>query len=137
MSATETYRAVIYPQYLDHMGHMNVQHYVGHFDQASWSLLAMIGITRSYIKQERKGIVALEQNIRYHREVLEGTLIAVRSHIAKVGNSSMEIRHTMYDPETDDLFAEMVLKSVHFDLEARRPAPIPEEIKGQIKSHMA
>jgi len=32
-----TYRGTVYPWHLDQVGHMNVQHYVGMFDQATWS----------------------------------------------------------------------------------------------------
>ena len=29
-----TYRGTIYPWHCDHMGHMNIMHYVGKFDEA-------------------------------------------------------------------------------------------------------
>jgi hypothetical protein len=29
---TESFRGVVYPWHCDHLGHMNVQHYVGMFD---------------------------------------------------------------------------------------------------------
>ncbi len=40
----ETYRGVIYPWNCDHMGHMNVQYYVGKFDEATWQLFAFLGM---------------------------------------------------------------------------------------------
>jgi len=42
-----TSRSVVYPWQCDHMGHMNVMWYTGEFDEATWPLLAHIGITPS------------------------------------------------------------------------------------------
>ena len=39
----ETYRGVVYPWSVDHVGHMNVQFYTARFDEASWQLLGHLG----------------------------------------------------------------------------------------------
>ena len=44
----ETYRGVIYPWQCDHMGHMNVMWYVGKFDEATWNLFAVAGVTAGF-----------------------------------------------------------------------------------------
>jgi len=36
-----TYRGIIYPWHVDHMDHMNVQHYTGVFDQSSWGVAGL------------------------------------------------------------------------------------------------
>ena len=41
-----TYRGTVYPWHCDHMGHMNVMWYVGKFDEATWHLLAALGLSR-------------------------------------------------------------------------------------------
>ena len=38
-TAIETYRGVVYPWQMDHMGHMNVRFYSARFDEATWRLL--------------------------------------------------------------------------------------------------
>ena len=43
MSWMETCRGVVYPWHCDQLGHMNVQHYVGHFDIAAFHFLAELG----------------------------------------------------------------------------------------------
>jgi len=43
-----TYRGAVHLHHLDHMGHMNVQHYVGMFDHATWILLAELGLTAEW-----------------------------------------------------------------------------------------
>ena len=41
----ETYRGVVYPIHLDHMGHMNVQWYTSKFDEATWHLCSALGMS--------------------------------------------------------------------------------------------
>ena len=69
---TPTYRGVVYPWQCDHMGHMNVMWYVGKFDEATWQLLGTLGITGSYMRDQKLGMVAVEQKIVYKRELAEG-----------------------------------------------------------------
>ena len=54
-----TYRGTVYPWQCDHMGHMNVMWYTGKFDEASWSLLANIGLTRTIMTQTDSGMAAV------------------------------------------------------------------------------
>src|SRR5215470_9329381 len=71
---TVTYRGVVYPWHMDHMRHMNVQHYVGMFDQSSWVLMSMLGMDSRYFRENRRGLAALEQNIQYKSELRAGDL---------------------------------------------------------------
>lgn len=50
----ETYRGVVYPNQLDHMGHMNVQWYTSKFDEATWHFFSHLGITNNYITVNKK-----------------------------------------------------------------------------------
>src|ERR1700677_2372038 len=76
-----TYKGIVYPWQCDHMGHMNVMWYVGKFDEATWNMSGVFGITSAYMKRENKGMVALEQRILYKRELLAGTLVSVRTGV--------------------------------------------------------
>src|SRR5215469_1389399 len=67
-----TVRGVVYPWHLDHMGHMDVRHYIAAFDQASWVLLALLGLDAAYFKRHRRGMAALEQSIQYKSELQAG-----------------------------------------------------------------
>ncbi|UZD54507.1 acyl-CoA thioesterase [Caldimonas aquatica] len=59
----ETYRGTVYPWHCDHMGHMNVMWYVGKFDEATWQLLTMLGLSPAWLRENRRGMVALDQRI--------------------------------------------------------------------------
>ncbi|RMD62625.1 MAG: hypothetical protein D6826_06990, partial [Alphaproteobacteria bacterium] len=56
----ETYRGTVYPFHLDHMGHMNVQHYVAKFDEGVWHLFASVGLTPGYMRTRDRGMAAVE-----------------------------------------------------------------------------
>ncbi|HEX7518784.1 MAG TPA: acyl-CoA thioesterase, partial [Candidatus Deferrimicrobium sp.] len=74
-----TYRGVTYPWQCDHMNHMNVMWYVGKFDEATWNLFSMIGLTPSYFREKQCGLAAVQQNITYKRELHPGDVIVIRS----------------------------------------------------------
>jgi len=67
-----TYRGAVYPWHCDHMGHMNVMWYTGKFDEASWSLLSRIGLSRTFMQRRNQGMAAVQQNITYKRELRAG-----------------------------------------------------------------
>ena len=69
----ETYRGAVYPWHCDHMGHMNVMWYVGKFDEATWNLFALLGVTTAFLKENRRGMAAVQQNITYRRELFSET----------------------------------------------------------------
>ncbi|MBV9028019.1 MAG: acyl-CoA thioesterase, partial [Candidatus Eremiobacteraeota bacterium] len=76
-----TYRGAVFPWHCDHMGHMNVMWYVGKFDEATWNLLAAVGITPSYLRETNRGMAGVQQNITYKREIFAGAIVEVWSHL--------------------------------------------------------
>src|SRR5690242_10133830 len=86
-----TFRGVVYPWHLDHMDHMNVQHYVGMFDQSSWVLLAMLGLDGHFFREHGHGMAALEQTINYKSELRSGDMLEIRSAVLEVREKTMRI----------------------------------------------
>lgn len=56
-------------------GHMNVMWYMDKFDEATWNLFAELGITPSYLREQQRGMVAVQQTISYKQELLAGDAI--------------------------------------------------------------
>jgi acyl-CoA thioester hydrolase len=123
-----TYCGVIYPQQCDHMGHLNVQHYVARFDEATWRLMAAIGVTPSYIQENQCGVAAIRQNIAYRRELLAGDHVTIRSGILEMSPKQMLFYHEMKNDETGQIAAATVITAVHMDLKTRRACPFPAAI---------
>lgn len=127
-----TYRGTIYPWHCDHMGHMNVMWYVGKFDEATWQLLASVGLSSKRLRQEGIGMAAVEQQIEYKRELIAGDLITIRSHIRQIREKSLLFVHEMTNKETQELASRTVLTGVCIDMNTRKARPLPADIRERI-----
>jgi acyl-CoA thioester hydrolase len=125
----ETYRGLVYPWSIDHVGHMNVQFYTARFDEATWHFFARLGLSPSYLKQHQRSAVAADQRTQYKREVLAGTLLHVTSELLSLGKSSARFIHRMYDSETNEEVATTELVGVYFDVQARCSTPLPDFVR--------
>ncbi|MBI3595683.1 MAG: thioesterase family protein [Nitrospirae bacterium] len=123
-----TYRGTVFPWHCDHIGHMNVMWFVGKFDEATWQLFSMLGITPSYIRKQNRGMAGLEQRISYQRELRAGDVISIRSGVFEMREKVMRYVHEMRNDETGELSAAMIVTSIHMDTEKRKSCPFPKEI---------
>lgn len=123
-----TYRGVVYPRDCDHMGHMNVASYVARFDEATWHVFRLCGITRSYLHEQGKAMAGVRQILDYRRELFPGDTIRIESAIVEVGVRKLTWVHRMYDDAGDELVATCELTAVHIDGQTRKADPFPEEI---------
>jgi acyl-CoA thioester hydrolase len=130
----ETYRGMVYPWHCDHMGHMNVMWYVGKFDEATWNLFAAIGITTAFLKENRRGMAAVQQNITYKRELLAGETVTVRSGFIEVREKVAKFVHEMRHGVTGEVSAICVLTGVTIDTQTRKSCPFPAEIIQRARS---
>jgi acyl-CoA thioester hydrolase len=124
-----TYRGTIYPWHCDHMGHMNVMWYVGKFDEATWQLLASVGLSMSRLRQDGIGMVAVEQRIEYKRELLAGDLITIHSGFQEPREKSLLFFHEMTNQETQEVAARTFLTGVCIDLNTRKARALPADIR--------
>ena len=124
-----TYRGTVYPWHCDHMGHMNVMWYVGKFDEATWQLMDLIGLTPTRLRKEGIGMVAVEQHIEYKRELLAGDVLTIRSFVQEVREKVLIFVHEMIKQETQELSARTILTGVCIDTTTRKARPLPAEIR--------
>ena len=124
----ETYRGAVYPWHCDHMGHMNVMWYVGKFDEATWNLFAEMGVTSAFLKQNKRGMAAVQQNITYKRELVAGDVVAVRSAFLEVREKVAKFVHEMRNAVTGEVSAVCVLTGVSMDSQTRKSCPFPAEM---------
>jgi acyl-CoA thioester hydrolase len=107
---------------------MNVMYYVGKFDEATWHLLASIGLTATYLRDHHRAMVAVRQEFEYKRELVAGDLIVIRSGVLEMRDKVIRFFHEMYKDETGELAATALLTGVHLDARARKSTPFPAEI---------
>jgi len=129
----ETYRGVVYPWSIDHVGHMNVASYTARFDEATWQFLGALGLTPEFMKANNRSAVAADQRTQYKREVLAGSLLHITSELRELGRKSIRFTHTMYDSSTGQVVATTELVGVYFDLVGRVSADLPELVREHAK----
>ena len=129
-----TYRGTVYPWQCDFMGHMNSMWYVGKFDEASWQLLASVGLTRSLFQEQGAGMVAVEQHIEYERELLAGDIVSVRSAILEVTDKAIRMVHEMRKDDTGALMARTTIVGVHIDTKTRRAHSLPAIVRARAQT---
>ncbi len=133
----ETYRGVVYPWHCDHIGHMNVMWYTGKFDEATWALFLRIGVTPSYLRDQARGMAAVEQAITYRRELIAGDVVVVRSAMLEVRDKALRFRHEMVNAESGEIAATSELTGVHLDTRIRKACSLPEEIAARARALVA
>ena len=124
----ETYRGVIYPWHCDHMGHMNVMWYVGKFDEATWNLFAAMGVTAAFLKENQRGMAAVQQNITYRRELLAGDTVLVRSAFLEVRDKVAKFVHEMRNAQTGEIVGDLRADRRHIDAADPQVLPVSAEI---------
>jgi len=132
-----TYRGTVQQWHCDHMGHMNVMWYVGKFDEATWNLAAMMGLTTQYLRTNNRGMAALDQRIAYKREALPGDVITIRTALLEVKPKIVRFVHEMARTHNGDHLATMLVTAVHMDTAARKSIAFDPEIFGRSASMIA
>ena len=123
-----TYRGVVYPWHCDQMGHMNVMWYVGKFDEATWNLFSAMGMSAAVLRERRRGMAAVQQNITYRRELHSGETVSVHSALVELRDKVARFVHEMRNADTGELAALCMLTGVHIDTTTRKSCPFPEDI---------
>ena len=129
-----TYQGVVYPWHCDHVGHMNVMWYVGKFDEATWFFFNRIGLTRTLLAAEGRGMAAVEQRIAYQRELRAGDAIAVDTTLLEVRPRVLRFAHRMAIPDTDETAAVLMQTTVYLDMVRRKATTLPEAVRRQAQA---
>jgi acyl-CoA thioester hydrolase len=131
------HRGTVYPKHHDHMGHMNVAHYVAKFDEATWNLFAMFGVTRRTLAEDGYNMAAIQQNIRYLSELVAGDIIAVTSRVERISNKTVTFSHEMRNLETGAVAAQIRNIACFIDSATRRSMAIPDDVRSKLEMLLA
>jgi acyl-CoA thioester hydrolase len=132
-----TYRGTVHQWHCDHMGHMNVMWYIGKFDEATWNLAAMMGMTTQYLKAKNRGMAAVDQRIAYKNEALPGDVLTVRTAMLEVKPKVVRFVHEMRRGDLGDHLATLLVTAVHIDTQARKSIAFEPEIFAQSQAFLA
>jgi acyl-CoA thioesterase FadM len=103
--------------------------YIHRFTASNSQVLGAFGLTPEYCRREHRGFSTFDFRLRFLGTLRAGDLVRVRSGLLHVGNSSIRILHRLTNVRTGELVCTLEQAGVNLDLDARRPAPIPPEMK--------
>jgi acyl-CoA thioester hydrolase len=125
----ETYRGSVAAWECDQYGHLNVQFYVGRLSDAVASMLLEGGLGRKGLEERRLGMVAVNQNLDYMKELRAGTLLRLESAVKLIEGRKMVLHHRLFDAESGEIAFKADVLGLCFDLEARKSVPFPDDLQ--------
>ena len=128
-SPTPVLHGVVEPAWIDANAHMNVAYYGLVFDQAVDALWAAIGHDDAYRKAQRSTTFAVEAHTRFLAEIAEGEAFAVTARIIAVDNKRVHQWQELTATRDNRVAATCEWMHLHVDLDTRRVAPWPAEIR--------
>jgi acyl-CoA thioesterase FadM len=113
---------------LDWTGKLGMGGLIHRFSGSSSHALATIGMSPSYLRENRRGFSTFEFQIEMDHWPNSGDLVHIESTIAHVGSSSIRMVHRLVDTTRNMRLAELSQFGVQLDLDKRKPARLPSPI---------
>lgn len=132
----ETHRSLVFPWHCDQFGHMNVRWYAHFFDDATFHMWTMSGLSYQRFQELGAIMVVAHTGTDFIREMKAGQLLVIRSAFTGIGNKSVKYTANMFDADTDVLCARQRSVEVCFDQTTRRSAPMPDGIREAIQGRI-
>ena len=115
--------------WIDYNGHMNLAYYMLAFDHATDAFLDYVGLGESYLKAANASTFTLEAHITYDREMMAGAPMRFETQLLAHDAKRLHYMHFMYHGEEGWLSSTNELISLHVDMNERRSAPMPENVR--------
>ena len=128
----DLHREAVRPEWIDYNGHMNVAYYVLAFDHACDAFLDYIGMDEAYRERTGGTTFTVEAHVTYQREVAEGNPLRFTTQLLGYDAKRIHFFVQMYHADEGYLAATVEWLTLHVDLEARRVAPMPDEITSRL-----
>jgi len=114
---------------VDAAGHFALGAMVLRFSNASAQLGASIGMDAAVLQQQRRGFSTFELILHMTGVLSLAAPYLVETGIGHLGGSSLRMIHRMTDPRTGVTVAQLSQFGVNLDLDARRPARWPDDVR--------
>ena len=106
------------------------------FSNASGQLGTAIGMDAAFMQQQRRGFSTFELVLKLSGALPLDAPYLVETAIGLFGNSSMRMIHRMTDPRSGQEIAQLSQYGVNLDLDARRPARWPDDIRTRAQARL-
>jgi acyl-CoA thioesterase FadM len=120
------------PTEVDVRGELALASYVHRSSIGCIQLLTAMGLTPDYLREARRGFSTFGVDLRLEPPSPRADdAMALASGLMQLGSSSVRMIHRLFDASTGRRVATLRQSGVHFDLEARRSTPIPQELRAK------
>ena len=124
-------------EFIDVNGHMNIRHYLDYGAASADVMIREIGIDDAYRAERRLGVFTAEHHIRYFTEMHEGDAFSVHTLFLDRSERAGHLLVFILDRTDEVLSCTVEIVLVHVDMDTRRPAPFPEDIRSGIDKWVA
>jgi acyl-CoA thioester hydrolase len=124
----------IEPQWIDYNGHLNMAYYNVMFDRAIDQLWLELGIGPTYMKTRHRSTFTAECHVRYLREIHLGDPVQVSVLLLSADEKRLHTFEELRHAEDGWLSATSENMTVHVDINLRKTAPFPADIKARIEA---
>jgi len=98
---------------------------------------AETGLTPTYLRETKRGMAAVEQRLRYIRELHAGDVVHVTTRLYEAALRKIRFEHRMYDDLSRELVATSELTGVHLDTVARRAVAFEDDVRSRLQARLA
>lgn len=113
------YEVIIKESMLDMMGHLNHAAYLTVFEEARWDICARQGMTIERMQERGIGLVVIEANIHYRKELRARDRVVIRTRFLDIDRKIWRVSQTMHKDDKE-LCSTLHIKGAVFHLQERR-----------------
>jgi acyl-CoA thioester hydrolase len=122
----------IEPQWIDYNGHLNMAYYNVMFDRAIDEMWLKLGIGPGYRKERNGSTFTAECHVRYLREIHLGDPVQVSILLVAADEKRLHTFEELRHATEGWLSATSENMTLHIDMNARKTAPFPADIRARI-----
>jgi acyl-CoA thioester hydrolase len=121
------------PQWIDYNGHLNMAYYNVLFDRAIDEMWLKLGIGPGYMKERNGSTFTAECHVRYLREIHLGDPVQVSIWLVAADEKRLHTFEELRHAAEGWLSATSENMTIHIDMNARKTAPFPSDIRARIE----
>lgn len=119
----------------DAQGHVFFGNYYTYFDEGLVEYMRELGFSYQDVLKEGTDLLYVETGCRHYSSARFDDILNVHTTLAKIGNSSLTFKFSIYKEPEDELVATGHIVAVNVDQATRRPAPVPEPLREALERY--
>jgi len=112
----------------DQMGHMNVRHYFARANHGLAMLALELGLPPSFLRREGLALRALDQHVRFMRELRPGVYFKMQAGILAATHDRLEVYEEMRFVHKEEAAASMISEVALIDVATGKRVPFSDNV---------